>query len=153
MLGVQVYENGEYMPVTAIRATGLPPVTEWSYPGAPDVVGWQPALSALAAGTAGRGVVAAGTVYAGYAPAGSFAYSGSGGTATRRPAFGWAAQYATKAGPARLALSQFPLVPIGVLLEVAAWVVLAAAIIGRRQRRSARGAVVTEEVAAPEAAA
>ena len=98
--------------------------------------------------------MSAGTLYAGYAPAGSFAYSGPGGTATGRPAFGWAAQYATRAGPARLALSQFPLVPIGVLLEVAAWVALVAAIVGRRQhRRAARHAVVTEEAAAAEAAA
>ena len=139
VLGVQVYENSEYMPVTATRNVGLAPVTEWSYPSAPDIVGWQPALSALAAGAPAQGLVSAGTLYAGYAPAGSFAYSGPGGTATGRPAFGWAAQYATKAGPARLALSQFPLVPIGVLLEVAAWVALVAAIVGRRQHRRAAG--------------
>ena len=153
VLGVQVYENSEYMPVTGTRDAGLPPGTEWTYPAAPDVVGWQPALSALAAGTAAKGVVAAGTVYAGYAPAGSFAYSGSGGTAPRLPAFGWAAQYATKAGPARLALDQFPLVPIGVLLEVVAWVTLVAAVIGRRPRRAPRHAVVTEEARVPEPAA
>ncbi|HXN62512.1 MAG TPA: glycosyltransferase family 2 protein [Acidimicrobiales bacterium] len=154
VLGVQVYENSEYMPVTATRNVGLAPVTEWSYPSAPDIVGWQPALSTLAVGAPAQGLVSAGTLYAGYAPAGSFAYSGPGGTATGRPAFGWAAQYATRAGPARLALSQFPLVPIGVLLEVAAWVALVAAIVGRRQhRRAARHAVVTEEAAAAEAAA
>ena len=50
----------------------------------------------------------------------------------RQPAFGWAAQYALSAkGQASLSLSQFPLVPLVVLLELAAWVLLALALIGR----------------------
>ena len=57
----------------------------------------------------------------------------------RQPAFGWAAQYAVSAkGGATLSLSQFPLVPLVVLLELAAWVLLALALIGRRRARGAR---------------
>jgi hypothetical protein len=53
---------------------------------------------------------------------------------TQRPAFGWAAQFATAKGGAGLSLSQFPSVPLAVLLEVVAWVVLVAALFGRRRR-------------------
>ena len=79
-----------------------------------------------------HGAVPAGTLYAGYAPAGSFALTVDGHAVARQPAFGWAAQYAVTAkGRATLSLSQFPLVPLAVLLELAAWVVLALAVIGR----------------------
>ena len=134
--GVQVYENGADIPVTAARTAALP-VHAAPYPSATDVAGWQPVLSSLAGGPA-TGPVPAGTLYAGYAPAGSFALTQAGHTAARQPAFGWAAQYAVSAkGPATLALSQFPLVPLVVLVELAAWVFLAAALIGRSRRRRA----------------
>ncbi len=136
-LGVQVFENGEDMPVTAERAAALPPVQTWSYPGAADVAGWQPVLSALSSGGPATGHVTAGTLYAGYAPAGSFTLSVDGRTVPQRPAFGWAAQYAAVAGRASLSLSQFPYVPLAVALELAAWVVLAAALIGRPRRSAA----------------
>ncbi len=134
VLGAQVYENGEDMPVTASRAGALPVVSS-AYPSATDVAGWQPVLSALSDGSAATGAVPAGNLYAGYAPAGAFALTVDGHTLTRRPAFGWAAQYAvTTKGQASLSLSQFPLVPVVVLLELAAWVVLALAAIGRPRR-------------------
>jgi hypothetical protein len=138
-VGVQVYQNSAFVPVTAQRGAPLPPSTSWSYPGPADVAGWQPALGALAGGGPATGAVRPGTVYAGYAPAGAFALSQPGRPTTRRPAFGWAAQYATAEGPASLELSRFPYVPLGVALEVAAWIVLLAALAGRRHR-SARGA-------------
>ena len=141
VLGVQVFENGEHMPVTAERASPLPPARTWSYPGAADVAGWQPVLGALSGGGPATGAVSAGTVYAGYAPAGSFALSSGGRAGSRRPAFGWAAQYAVMPGQASLSLSQFPYVPLVVLLELAAWVVLAVALLGRpRQARARRAA-------------
>ena len=62
-----------------------------------------------------------------------------GRAAPRRPAFGWAAQYAVTRGRAALSLSQFPYVPIAVLVEVVAWVVLAVALLGRRRRRRSPG--------------
>ena len=57
-------------------------------PGAADVVGWHPVLGSLADGDPGTGRVSTGTVYAGYAPAGSFALSVDGRGVTSRPAFG-----------------------------------------------------------------
>jgi hypothetical protein len=136
-MGVQVYENDEMMPVTAQRVSPLPPVHTWSYPGPTDIVGWKPVLGA-ATSPAASGLVAAGTLYAGYAPAGSFTLIGDGRAAVRRPAFGWAAQYPVSRGRAALSLSQFPYVPLGVLLEVAAWVALAAAL-WRRGPRAPEG--------------
>ena len=136
-MGVQVYENDELMPVTAQRAAPLPPVRTWSYPGPADVAGWQPVLGSSTS-PAASGAVAPGTVYVGYAPAGSFTLVGEGRASLRRPAFGWAAQYPVSRGRATLSLSQFPYVPLGVTLEVAAWVVLAAALWGRRRRPPVR---------------
>ena len=98
------------------------------------MAGWQPVLGSLARGGPATGPVSAGTVYAGYAPAGSFALSVDGRGVPSRPAFGWAAQYATSAGNASLALSQFPLVPLAVTAEVLVWIALALALIGRRDR-------------------
>jgi hypothetical protein len=132
--GMQVYENGEYIPVTAARGTALPSGQAWSYPRPTDVAGWQPALAPLTGGTA-AGAVPAGTVYAGYAPSGSFALTLHGHTAVPRPAFGWAAQYRTTAGQATLSYSAFPYVPLAVLLELAAWVVLVVALVGLPHRR------------------
>jgi GT2 family glycosyltransferase len=131
-MGVQVYENDEMMPVTSQRRLPLPPVRAWSYPGPADVVGWKPVLGASTS-PAASGEVAPGTVYAGYAPAGSFKLVVDGHAAVRRPAFGWAAQYPVSKGRASLSLSQFPYVPLIVLLEVAVWVVLAAALWRRRR--------------------
>jgi GT2 family glycosyltransferase len=131
VLGAQVYENGAAMPVTGTRATALPVQEASGYPSATDVAGWQAVLSGLSQGPA-TGAVPPGTLYAGYAPAGSFALTVNGRAMARQPAFGWAAQYAVPAkGQATLSLSQLPLVPIGVLLEVAVWVLLALAVIGR----------------------
>jgi GT2 family glycosyltransferase len=133
-VGVQVFVNGEAMPVTAGRATPLPAARTWSYPSGADVAGWLPVLSALSDGGPATGPVAPGTLYAGYAPAGSFALTVSGHAVPRHPAFGWAAQYGAVKGRASLALARFPYGPIGVLLELAAWVLLAAAIVGRPRR-------------------
>jgi len=107
-------------------------VRTWSYPGPADVAGWQPVLGSSTS-PAASGPVAPGTVYVGYAPAGSFTLVGD-GASVRRPAFGWAAQYPVSRGRATLSLSQFPYVPLGVTFEVAVWLVLAAALWGRRHR-------------------
>jgi hypothetical protein len=134
VLGVQVYENGDAMPVTATRAGALPTRAS-TYPGAADVAGWQPVLGALSEGPA-TGAVPPGTLYVGYAPAGAFALTVDGHTLARQAAFGWAAQYAVTAkGRAVLTLSQFPLVPLAVFLELAAWVVLGLALLGKSRRR------------------
>jgi hypothetical protein len=138
-LGVQVFENAETMPVIAQRAAPLPVVKSWSYPGAGDVVGWQPVLTSLSGSQPAASTVQTGTVFAGYAPSGSFALSVNGRSVRQQPAFGWAAQYVTTKGPASLSLSQFPYVPLLVLVEVAAWVVLLVALVGRRRPRPRPG--------------
>jgi GT2 family glycosyltransferase len=148
VVGVQVYANGVAMPVTATRATALP-VGASTYPSAADVTGWQPVLSALSNGGPAVGSLPAGTTYAGYAPAGSFALTVDGHTVARRAAFGWAAQYAVGVeGRASLSLSQFPFIPLVVLLELAAWVLLAGAIIGRQRRAQASTAAPAVALAA-----
>ncbi len=133
-VGIGVFENDETMPVTGQRLAPLPAVSSWSYPGEADVAGWQPVLGSLAGSASEASAVRTGTVYAGYAPAGSFSLSVDGHPATRRPAFGWAAQYATTDGRAQLSLSQFPYVALAVLAEVVLWVALLAALVGRRRR-------------------
>jgi hypothetical protein len=135
-VGISVFQNDEAMPLTAQRAAPLPASENWAYPSAADAVGWQPVLaspSAPASGS-GHGPVQPGTLYAGYAPAGRFALSVDGRPVTRQPAFGWAAQFSTAKGDAELSLSQFPYVPLAVLAEVVVWVVLLAALVGRRRR-------------------
>ena len=147
VMGVQVYENGADVPVTATRAAAVP--VHAGYPAGADVVGWQPVLSALSDGSPAVGTVPAGTLYAGYAPAGSFALSLNGHAVAQRPAFGWAAQYAVATkGQATFSLSQFPLVPLAVLVEFAAWVLLALVFIGRPRRRRAAATVPAVTLAA-----
>ncbi len=145
LMGVQVYENSEDMPVTGQRTAPLPVATTWTFPAAADVAGWQPVLGDLSQGASASGVVGAGIVYAGYAPAGSFTLTVGGHAVARRPAFGWAAQYAATPGPASLTFSGFPYVPLTVALEVAAWVVLAGTLAGRRRRPSLSTPVRQEE--------
>jgi hypothetical protein len=133
--GVQVYENGENIPVTAQRATPLAaPTKPLSYPGAADATGWKAALSALSGRGPATGTVGAGAVYAGYAPAGSFTLKVSGLAVARQAAFGWAAEYPnTPAGPATLSFTRLPYIPFLVFLELMAWCLLAALILGWRR--------------------
>jgi GT2 family glycosyltransferase len=132
-LGVQVYRNADVIPVTAQRARpDLPTAASW--PNAADVLGWQPALSSLGRAKGANGAIARGTVYAGYAPAGHFSLTVDGRSTERQPAFGWAAQYrATAAGTSMLTFDGPPYVPLAVLVELLAWVVLAAALLGWRR--------------------
>jgi GT2 family glycosyltransferase len=131
VFGVEVFKNAQAMPVTGQRTRPLTPTTTTTWPGPLDIVGWQPVLSAMANHPSATGVLSAGTVYAGFAPAGSFTLTQGGRTVGRQPAFGWAAQYpSASAGPATLALKQFPLVPVLVLVEVLSWLALAAAFVG-----------------------
>jgi GT2 family glycosyltransferase len=131
-VGVQVYENADVVPVTAQRTRpDLPSTTALKWPGAADVIGWVPVLTALAGRQAATGTIDRGTVYAGYAPAGDFALEVDGHTVARQPAFGWAAQYKdAPAGRASLNFHGLPVVPVTVLLELLGWLLLAAALLG-----------------------
>jgi hypothetical protein len=94
---------------------------------------------------AAHGVISSGTVYAGYAPAGSFGLTVDGRTVDARPVFGWAGEYpATSGGPATLALHRFPFVPLAVLIELLGWVVLAGALAGWLPARRRRPHKATE---------
>jgi GT2 family glycosyltransferase len=136
--GVQVFKNPEALPVSAQRRRPLPRVA--TFPGPQDLAGWQPALTMTADRSRATGEVATGTVYAGFAPAASFALSQHGRLVARRAAFGWAGQYpGTSGGVATLERQGFPYVPLGVLIEVVGWVVLAALFLGwLRPRRRTR---------------
>ena len=140
---MQVFRNPEAIPITAERARPLASAGPMVWPGPLDVVGWQPVLSALAGHTAATGVVAPGTVYAGYAPAGSFSLTKNGRAIPGHTVFGWARQYPhVPAGPATLSLRRFPFGPLGVLLELLAWVALTLALLGWpgfRARRARSG--------------
>jgi hypothetical protein len=135
-VGISVFQNDETMPVTAQRAAPLPAGSDWTYPSGADVVGWQPVLASGSGSASGaaHGPVQAGTLYAGYAPAGRFALTVDGRPVTQRPAFGWAAQFTSPKGGGELSLSQFPFVPLAVTAEVVVWVVLVSALVGRRRR-------------------
>jgi hypothetical protein len=139
VFGVEVFKNEKAIPVTAQRSRPLPTRTPVPWPGPQDVVGWKPVLSALVHHAATTGSVSAGTVYAGFAPAGSFALTEHGHTVEPRRAFGWAGQYAVVSpGSATLALHRFPYVPLAVLVELLGWLVLAAALLGWPRRRHRR---------------
>jgi hypothetical protein len=102
-------------------------------------------LGALVQHAAATGPVSSGTVYAGFAPAGSFALTEHGHTIEPRRAFGWAGQYAVESGgTATLALHRFPDVPLAGLIEILGWLVLAAALLGWPRRRRRRRPDVME---------
>jgi len=66
---VQVFKNPEALPAAAQRRRPVSLAT--SFPGPLDLAGWQPVLSLTADRPRATGEVATGTVYAGYAPAGT----------------------------------------------------------------------------------
>jgi hypothetical protein len=138
VFGVDVFKNERAISLTAQRSRALPSRAAITWPGPQDVVGWKPVLSELVHHPAATGSVSSGTVYAGFAPAGSFALTEHGHTVEPRRAFGWAGQYeVVSAGTATLALHRFPDVPLAVLAELLGWLVLAGALLGwpRRRRR------------------
>ena len=94
VLGAQVYENGAAMPVTAAR----PPHCRRTRRPTRARRTWRAGAGLSPLARVGRPPgVPAGTLYAGYTPAGSFALTVDGRTVARQPAFGWAAQYAVSA--------------------------------------------------------
>ncbi len=140
-LGVQVFRNPDAIPVTAQRARPVASAAHAAWAGPLDVVGWQPVLSALAGHTEATGVVAAGTVFAGYAPAGSFSLTQGGRSLAGQSVFGWARQYPhVPAGSATFSLRRFPYGPLAVLVELLAWLALTLALVGWSRTRPRRSA-------------
>ena len=158
--GYTVFANTEYLPERAQRAGALAaPVGLW--PAAADVAGWSPAFGATSGATSYSGHVAAGTVVALTAPAGGWHLDVAGRTVKQSTAFGWAAQFAVApAGSATLSFDGGPLVPLGVGLEMLAWLGVLGALAGRarwldwwavplRRRRSRKAAAPASEADAP----
>ena len=145
--GVQVYENVETMPVTAQRAQPGAGGHARCGPSraAEDVQGWQPVLTPSRHHHRATGPIAAGTLYAGYAPAGDFTSGrGLGPWPASPPSAGPASTPDAPAGAATLAFGAFPFVPLLVCTRGAGWVALAVALVGWRRRprprRRRRGA-------------
>jgi GT2 family glycosyltransferase len=133
--GVQVYKNDSVIPVTAQRSvpSTLPPV-HVSRPTELDVEGWLPILSPLTAKHPGVGPVGNGTAYVSYAPSSHFTLTIDHHAAARRDAFVWASSYPNAPkGRATLTFTGPPYVPVAVLVELLAWVMLAAALLGWRR--------------------
>ena len=148
-MGVQVYENGTDDAGDRGSVPPLLPVTRtWSYPAAADVVGWQPVLSALSDGAPAAAPVP-GRHPLRRVRAGRELRLAAKGRAVAQPAglrLGGPVRRAAK-GQATLSFSQFPYVPLAVLLELAAWVLL-----DGRHRSAAAGGAASPAPAAPVAA-
>ena len=147
--GYSVFQNTSFLAERAERARPLSgaaagaPGRALVQPGVADVAGWHPVLGSGTGATAYRGTLPPGTVFASYAPAGSWTLTVGGRAVTGSPAFGWAAQYPTAAGGrAVLAFSGAPLVTLAEVLELLLWIAVAAFfLLGRRlaRARAARG--------------
>ena len=135
-VGVQVFVNGEAMPVTAERATPLPVVPAWSYPSGADVAGWLPVLSALSDGGPATGPVGPGTLYAGYAPAGSFAADRLGPCGAAPPGVRMGGAVRRRQGTGLTRPRGIPLRPHRSAARAGRVGALAAAIVGRPRRTS-----------------
>lgn len=115
--GVAVYRNAVFHGVVASRATAPDPGTTSS--ALDGVTGWSPALSL----DQRQGVVPAGVVLAGLAPADAWTLLVNTHAAPRRTAFGWAALYRTSGGHATLVLHQFPFNGLLALVTLGLWLV------------------------------
>jgi hypothetical protein len=134
--GLSVFENTAALPERAERsgevtATAGRPAS-WPTPG--DLEGWHPVLAGAPGAGSYAGTVTPGTVFASYAPAGRWRLSVDGFTVASTPAFGWASQYTNvPSGRATLDLDLPPFVPLGAAAELALWLVVAGALLGRRR--------------------
>jgi len=143
--GITVYENTDWLPVRAAAPAGSPQAAAAASAAVPDVLatapgtrivpGAIPVLAGAAGARSYRGTVPRGTVLAALAPAGRWSLVSSRGTVSaRRPSYGWAAQYrVTTPGEETLRFDGSPLAPLGVVFQVALWLLLAAVLLGRRR--------------------
>lgn len=130
--GLAVFENTAALPERARRAAG--PVARTGRVPPADVSGWHAVLPGPPGAASYQGAVRSGTVYAAYAPGGSWRLTVGGRAVAGEPAFGWAAQFpSAPAGRATLRVATSPLVPLAVLGEILLWVVVAGALLGRRR--------------------
>ncbi len=137
--GFSVFSDDEALPLRALRPGSGPasvPTTADAVTGtAPQLRGWEPALEAAAGVTSATGRVGKGTVLAAVAPAADWRLTGPGGRTERSTtAFGYAATFPVRT-PGRVTVGFAGSWGHGVEagLETAAWVVVAAALAGRRR--------------------
>ncbi|HXQ91287.1 MAG TPA: glycosyltransferase family 2 protein [Acidimicrobiales bacterium] len=135
--GFDVFEDADALPLRAVRAGAAGPVSPAAaVTGAdPALSGWRPVLVGAPGDSGATGRVGAGTVLAAVAPAGAWQLSsGRGRPQPGSTAFGYAATFHL-ARPGRVSLgyagSWAHGLEIGV--EIAAWVVVAGALAGRRR--------------------
>ena len=89
-----------------------------------------------------------GTLFASYAPRNRFSLQGVLGTVVPSAAFGWADQFAvSNPGPATLEFRGDVLLPLGLVIEVALWFLIALVLVGRR--RLVRAFMVVTATRAP----
>ncbi|MGH9083194.1 MAG: hypothetical protein ACRDWN_07610, partial [Acidimicrobiales bacterium] len=131
--GYEVFENTAYMPERAQRSGGPVPVRA-SRPTAADVAGWRRVLGRSAGAHGFTGPVRRGTVLSSSAPASGWHLTVNGRAVRRRTAFGWASQYTgVRPGGATLRFDGGLLDPLVELLALAAWLVVALGLLGRRR--------------------
>lgn len=138
--GFTVFANSFFIPERAQRPAALhgpSPTALW--PGPADLVGWHGVLSGAQGGQKYQGTLRAGPVTAAYAPAGRWHLAVDGRPVRQKSAYGWAAQYVgMPPGRATLSFDAGTLVPMGVALETATWVVLVALLVVARRWRKVR---------------
>ena len=140
--GITVFANAAWVPQRA-EVPGSPgsavaiPSPLGADPGTPVVAGALPVLPGAAAARSFRGPLVAGTVFSSAAPAGDWQLvTGSGATAARSDAFGWASRYAVTTpttGTVRFDGGPVPL--LSGLFSLLAWGLALAALIDRRRLR------------------
>jgi GT2 family glycosyltransferase len=143
--GFSVFQNTVALSQRAARASARPPLpTATVSPSTSDLAGWAAVLPGLAGSQGFSGPLGAGTLFSSAAPAGDFQATVNGQPTARRPAFGWASQYAVPAGSAELRFSGTPLVPLAMVAQFILWVVVAWMLLDdrlgiRRRLRRRRG--------------
>jgi len=132
--GFSVFDNTDFIPQRAERSSAQPlPASGTLNPSASEVTGWHQIMTGQSSALSFSGTIAGGSVFTSYAPAGEWKLISKGTTLSARPAFGWAAQYRNvPAGTAQLAFDGTPLVPVGMLLELALWLFVAWVMLIRR---------------------
>jgi GT2 family glycosyltransferase len=131
--GYTVFENTVAIPERAGRPTG--PVEAGAVPSGPsasDVTGWEGVLPGAAGSSTYGSQVAAGTVYASYAPAGRWHLTVDGTAVAGHSAFGWASQWAASPGKAILSVDEPAVDTVGALGELVVWVVVLCVVVGTR---------------------
>jgi GT2 family glycosyltransferase len=135
--GFDVFADAAAVPERALRSAASEPSSPTSAVtgAAPGLTGWQPVLPGPAGATSITGRVGAGTVLAAVAPASAWQLTVGGGAVEHASSsFGYAATFpVSRPGTVTVAFTGSPGHGIEVGVESAAWIVVAAALAGRRR--------------------